>query len=129
MIKIVPLETIEQQQVVNWLNAKELNFFAVPNGQIVMRELPRARQFRVLSHFKKEGVQPGVPDLMIVSKSPLKSKPVALEMKRAVGHRGECTCLSEDQKDWHKRLIQEGWIVIIAHGFEEAIKDLEALGY
>jgi hypothetical protein len=118
-----PLETVEQQRVVNWLRSREpdIAFFSVPNGA--------NKSIAARIKFKREGLDPGVPDILIVTKSPKKDKPIAIEMKRAVNHKAECTCLSPEQKQWHVKLINNGWIIIVAHGAEEAIADLEALGY
>ena len=50
------------------------------------------------------------------------AKPVAIEMKAAKGR------LSPEQRDLHEVMRREGWIVICAFGFEDAVSQLTDLG-
>ena len=64
------------------------------------------------------GVKAGVPDLFL---------PVArgayhgffIEMKRETGGK-----VSPEQKEWHQRLIGQGYAVMVCHGCEEAVSAL-----
>lgn len=117
--KTVP-ESIHQQKVCQWLLKNDLIFFAVPNGyKTSITQAIKA---------KKEGLTSGVPDILILSRTPNRM-PVALEMKRYRGstHKYPCKCLSENQTIWKTRFLENGWAYILAHGYEEAINDLKQL--
>lgn len=78
------------------------------------------------------GASKGVPDLLICTAPPLRPGEqgpwfpgVAVEMKRPDG-KGQVT---PEQHAWHERLRGFGWKVVVAHGFDEARRQLEELGY
>ena len=107
-----PTEHAEQCAVVQWLRARHVWFFAVPNGaKMGARECAK---------MKKEGLESGVPDLLIVDKG----RRIALEMKRRNGGR-----VSPAQKRWLEHLEDEGWTCLIAHGAKEAIEVLTEVGF
>jgi hypothetical protein len=111
------LEHAEQMTLCGWLRAKRIIFFAVPNGA---RRNPRQAAW-----LKAEGLTAGSPDIIIVP--PVLSdgwKHVAVEMKRADGG-----YLSPSQKEMHEAMRGRGWIVCVAHGAMDAIKQLTELGY
>ena len=93
----------EQVNLVNWLayNHKELRFFAIPNGE--------KRNISVAKRLKKEGVSPGVPDLMFPSLFAF------IEMKKEKGGR-----LSNHQKEWLDYLEKCGYKCFVCNGFKEA---------
>ena len=53
-----PSEAQEQEQLCKWLSAKNITYFAVPNGGL--------RSKRTGAQLKKQGVKAGVPDLLII---------------------------------------------------------------
>jgi hypothetical protein len=82
-----------------------VRIFAIPNGE--------ARSRTTGARLKLEGVSPGVPDLFIPAWC------LWIEMKRANGG-----TVSAAQKDWHVYLRTIGHRVIVAHGFEDARKQV-----
>jgi len=99
-----PTEHAEQCAVASWLRARGVAFFAVPNGA----KMGPAEA----SKMKREGLSPGVPDLMVVDQG----NRIALEMKRREGGR-----VSPDQRAWLDHLEGQGWTCYVAHGAEDAI--------
>jgi hypothetical protein len=68
---------------------------------------------REASKMKKEGLEPGVPDLMVVDKGVR----LALEMKSRDLNRST----SKDQDLWLDHLEGQGWETAVCWGAEEAI--------
>ena len=109
--RLVPSEHEEQSVLIQWAalaqpNQPELGLlFAIPNGG---HRLPS-----VAMALKREGVKPGIPDLML---------PVArcgyhalfIEMKAEGG------TLSVHQKWWRSNLISRGFGHAVCYGFEAA---------
>lgn len=109
-----PSEAQEQEAVITWArcNANRLPgldlLFHIPNGE--------ARPTAAGRRLKAQGVQPGVPDLFL---------PVTcgrfhglwIEMKRA-DRSNHPTPL---QAAWIERLRQNGYLVVVAYGADEAI--------
>lgn len=115
-----PTEHQEQAVFVDWMLAHRILYFAVPGGAYFGKKdaIHGAR-------LKRIGLKPGIPDLVIVTRPP--SRPgfvVAVEMKRSVGGR-----LSQNQKDWQAKLEDNEWWVIVGHGADDAIQQMQALGY
>ncbi len=107
----------EQRDVVRWLRSIGCHPVSPLNGSKLSggpRE--RAMQWNKLVGL---GASAGVPDLLICQ-----SPYVALEMKRVKGGR-----VSDEQKVWHKRLAEHGWVVVVGNGASDAIEKLRALGY
>jgi hypothetical protein len=76
---------------------------------------------------KAEGTKPGVPDILIFQTPPrmLKFKGVAIELKSPdVPLR-----LREEQSEWARYLISEGWMFGYFNNAKEAIEWLEYLGF
>ena len=57
IVRKLPTESQEQIMLVTWLVKKGIKFYAIPNGG--------KRNYLEAAKFKREGVQPGVPDLCI----------------------------------------------------------------
>jgi hypothetical protein len=119
----VPTEHAEQSMVCDWLNAHGVLHCAIPNGaKLAGGKKAAARQ---MAKLKAEGLQPGIPDLLIIDPLPGDTtKRVWLEMKRT---RDSDT--SPEQEAWHGRLMQAGDVVVIAYGADQAIRALVRLGF
>jgi hypothetical protein len=104
-----PTEHAEQCAVATWLRMRGVWFFAVPNGA----KMGPAEAAKM----KREGLEPGVPDLLIVDNG----KMLALELKS----RDPKARASKEQKAWLLHLDGEGWDCKVAHGAEEAISWLQ----
>lgn len=66
-----------------------------------------------------------MPDLLLFDPPPIGgSCGVALELKRRKGGR-----TSPKQERWLRELEARGWVALVCHGAEEAIQELERLGY
>lgn len=109
-----PTEHQEQCIVADYLRARGIRFFAVPNGG--------HRHPAVAAKLKAEGCDPGVPDLFVTTRPPgLYGVPyIVVEMKRTKGGR-----LSVEQRDWLEHLKAQGAVTMVAHGADEAIAFLE----
>ncbi len=115
-------ESVQQYRVVRWLEQRGHIFFAVPNGY--------KKSVFQQSQAKREGLKAGVPDIIILTKAK-NGEPTALEMKKYMGsgHRLPCKCIKESQLEWQTTLVGLHWNHVLAHGYDEAINDLIALGY
>ena len=115
-----PTEHEEQAAFCRWLDAKGIGYFAVPNGARV-----RPAQAKKL---KAEGMTAGAPDLVIYADAesvvPVYGRrpPVAVEMKRQT--RGT---VSPAQREMHAALRLSGWVVIVARGCKDAIRQIGAM--
>lgn len=125
-----PLESVEQQRLILWADHKRIGadtvgsfLFAIPNGG--SRAKTTARFSSEAFRMKREGIRPGVPDLMLaVPKQGYAG--LFIEMKRAVK---SLSRVSPEQKIWHKRLSDIGYMVIVAYGAKEAMSAIcEYLG-
>lgn len=83
-----------------------VRIFAIPNGG--------HRGIREATRLKNEGVSAGVPDLFIPEWL------TWVEMKRQKGGR-----VDPEQKEWHAYLQQIGQRVIVARGWEDAMRQLQ----
>jgi hypothetical protein len=114
-------EHSEQVALFEWAawcegKAPELGLlFAIPNGGV--------RHPAVAAKMKAEGVKPGVPDTML---------PIArhnfhgllIEMKYGRNRQ------TAEQKEWDKRLVEQGYIVSVCHSWQDAARILTwYLGY
>lgn len=98
-----------------------LDMFAIPNGGL--------RDKITASNLKREGVKPGVPDVLL---------PVArggwhglfIEMKRRTTGKGAARkqkgSASAEQVQWAERLRSRGYGVLVTVGFEEAKSAIRA---
>lgn len=106
-----------QKRVVAALRLARVSFFHVPNEG----EFPpqyRAKLVRL-------GVQPGVPDLIIVTPSPAYRRPAALELKAPEGKP------SDEQIAWRERFEAhaEHWLYACTHGLSQSLGMLKWWGY
>ena len=110
MVDRIPTEHEEQRQFVSWFRQTYhgVRIFAIPNGGI--------RSKSQAGRLKAEGVSPGVPDLFVPAWA------LWIEMKRQKGG-----SVSLEQKDWHQYLIGIGHKVLIAKGFEDAVRKLNQI--
>lgn len=110
MVDRIPTEHEEQRQFVSWFRQTYhgVRIFAIPNGGI--------RSKSQAGRLKAEGVSPGVPDLFVPAWA------LWIEMKRQKGG-----SVSIEQKDWHEYLMSIGHKVLIAKGFDDAVKKLHKL--
>lgn len=108
---ITPLESEEQESLVQYLTFKKLKFSAIPSGMFT-------KSWAVKKKNKREGLRPGVPDMMII----LPKKLLFIELKRVKGG-----IVSEDQKDWIDKLnkIGDNIEAIVCKGCGEAIDKIE----
>lgn len=116
----VPTEHEEQSAVIEWfdLYAPTVGLdprllFCVPNGS--SKSIPQAMKF------KREGLRPGVPDLMLpVAKyadvRSIRTFGLFIEMKRRHGSQ-----LREDQAEMIALLTAQGYRCVVAKGADEAI--------
>lgn len=110
----------EQALLVQHLTLRGIGFFAVPNGaRLAGRSRDRARQWKWL---EREGVRKGAPDL-VVTRFSRDGRPIVIEMKNVKSGR-----VSTEQKLMHAHLEKEGWAVVVAFGYVEAIEKLRDLG-
>ena len=112
-------EATEQAKIVRRLRHARILFCHVPNGLEVTERAKR--------NLARQGLRPGVPDLLIFTPPPGRPGAVgtALEMKTTA--RG--SALRENQKEWLANLSGCGWATIVGWGAEDALEKLRALGY
>lgn len=129
MTEHIPTEHQEQVLVCDWLRARRVPFFAVPNAQI-LRGLKYGHA--MLAKLHREGLTEGAPDLVLIRPGEEVDDygiahvvgPVAVEMKRI-----KRSTVSPAQKRMHAVLRAEGWIVLVCKGHRDAIAQLEGLGF
>jgi len=116
MTQIIPLETEEQKALVQYLNAKKLFYFAVPNGAVLKgTPLQRARQMKKL---KAEGLIAGTSDIVVL----LKEKILFIEMKRI-----KKSTISKEQKAFLEKVNKFPYAVgKVCKGAKEAIEFIES---
>lgn len=110
-LKVVPTEEHEQIRLATWLDKQGIKFYAIPNGG--KRNLWEAIKF------KRSGVKSGVPDICL----PVPSRSSSLgqfhglyiELKRQSGGK-----ISDTQKFWIDFLNRNGYLAVVACGFDEA---------
>jgi hypothetical protein len=114
---IPPTEHHEACRLATWLRAKGLFFCHVLNeGRKSIRR--RAQE-------KRMGVLAGMPDYLIFTPPPNgRASGTAVELKRQDGKRP-----TRKQLETLERLRGVGWVVCVAHGADEAIEQLKAIGY
>lgn len=106
----LPIATEDQEQkaLVQWLDAKRLLFYHIPNGG--------CRSGREASKFKLLGVKSGVPDLCIpIARGGFHA--LYIELKRKYGGK-----VSDSQMAWLDALRREGNLAEIAFGCDHAIE-------
>jgi len=112
-------EHVEQRALVAWatIQSKTIyelaSLFSVPNGAHVSKAQA--------GKLKSEGLKAGVPDLFLAIPRRGYSG-MFIEMKRVTGG-----IVSQSQKEWHRRLSDNGYLVVVCRGFDAA--KLEILNY
>jgi len=105
-----PTEHQIQSAVIDWCALQGIPVFAIPNGGW--------RHIGVARKLQREGVKPGVPDLMIpVMRG--RYGGMFLELKSKGG------TLRDIQKWWLKTLAYEGYFCAVAFGVDEAIEAIK----
>ena len=147
----MPSESSEQQFLVKKMRRAGIRFCAVPNGG--------RREKREAARLIKEGVEAGVPDLLIFDSPPVATEDLsgeelgvyedmaalsphsryrvacALGMAPGVGlemKRAGGTGVegaSAKQLEWGAALRERGWWWMVGHGWRDAISKLQGLGY
>lgn len=69
---------------------------------------------------KAEGLEAGVPDVLIFSRHD-QYRGVAIEMKAQKGK------VSDRQSEWHRKLSAEGWLVLVCYSAAEAVEAVRGL--
>jgi len=106
-----------QRLAVQALRETRVKFFAVPNGGL--------RSKGTALKLWAEGVQAGVPDLIIIDPPPAKSAVgTVLEFKRRKGG-----VVSEAQKGWLAAFAERGWEARVVCGLAEFHATMQELGY
>jgi hypothetical protein len=119
-----PLEHIEQEQVVDWLEIQKLRH---PKKLLKFSALPFdtfTKSWKVKNKNTRIGVRSGVPDLLIVFDTCI----VFIEMKRQKGERYRLVSSepTKEQKEWIKVLNLPSSVYSQAcYGHKEAITFLE----
>lgn len=111
-------EDAEQNELRKLLDASGLRWFHVPNGGF--------RDHVTAARLCSLGVKTGVPDILITSRPPkrLEARGVAIELKTRDGGR-----VLPDQRRWIQGLTEDGWVVAVCHGSDEAVAFLASLGW
>ena len=112
----VPTEYEEQIKLAEYLDMKGYCWCHVPNGG--------NRNAIAGAKLKRQGVKPGVPDVLIFDDPCNNSNGIAIELKRSNGRLSD---VRETQKEWLANLESEKWLTKIAFGADEAINFLENL--
>jgi hypothetical protein len=114
IIEKTPKEAEEQERLLRILRQQGVVFFAVPNGG--------KRNQREAAGLRRQGVQSGVPDLILPGHD-ARWRCMGIEMKRAKGGK-----VSPEQEAWHGLLRACGWRILVCHGADDAVEQLRALG-
>ena len=118
-LKGCPLEAEEQRLLVEHLRRARIVAYHVPNEG--------RRSKRRGAALKGMGLEPGVPDLIVVSRTRLAPHGVALEMKRQSGTWAQ---VSQDQRRWLWLLeAVEQRTPVVGYGWRDAVAKLRYLGY
>jgi len=112
----------EQKEVVRYLEAKKILFYAVPNGG--------KRHIKTAVNLKEEGVKAGVPDLCICEPNKYYHG-LYIEMKQRTktlksGKKSYSKIkVSDTQKVWHQELRHKNYECVVAYGADEAINVID----
>jgi len=107
-------EEQEQEKFVIWLQEMKYKFSALPLSTYT-------KSWAVKMRNKRQGVRPGVPDLMIIVENFL----VFIEMKR-----GDGGVISNFQKDWIEKLNScTGVKAFVCAGAEEAKRKIRSIKF
>ena len=114
-----PTEYEEQVKLAEYLDMKGYLWCHVPNGG--------NRDVRTGAKMKRQGVKPGVPDVLIFNLPKIGYETcngIAIELKRSNGNPSD---LMDTQKKWLDSLDVVGWETKVAFGADDAIDWLEGL--
>ena len=108
----VPSEAQEQASLFAWASMVESMYPGIER----MHHIPNggSRRPREAAALKRQGVKAGVPDVSLPAARHTYHG-LYIEMKRRAG--GET---SPEQADWHQALMDEGYLVCVCRGWEEA---------
>lgn len=106
-----------QKQIVEYLSiiasTKNIVFFSIPNESLmtalILFNVPDKTRYKLINHFKKMGLTPGIPDLCILGNG----KTIFIEVKRP----GQTT--RESQRIIHRAIGRAGhsvWTVFDVEG-------------
>ena len=102
--------------------AKPILFSATANGG--------KRDKRTAAALKKQGVKPGLPDLLIFTPPPNGvGVGLAIELKRARASGKQRGRVSAHQEIWLEELRSVGWRAEVAYGLDHALEILTRAGY
>lgn len=116
-------EKTEQKDLVRRFRQAGLLFAWVPN-ELAGEVSKHGGMVRQLDCYNR-GLLPGMPDLLLFTRTPSVGVGVAIELKRGDGGNG----LSAEQRDVLGRLQAQGWTVVVARGYVEVLVELRGLGY
>jgi len=117
-----PSEREEQEAICDWMEERNIVFFA-PTNETNVRVTRYGFAGRRIN--QKIGARVGVPDLIIVT--PAKNgKPTGLEMKTANGTLAD---MAEKQLEWKEKMLACGWNHVVGFGADDAERQLICLGY
>lgn len=108
-------ESTIQQQICEYLSIRGIFFFAIQNENLMMMikmfKVPDRTGYALISHAKKMGMVPGMPDLCVILKG--HHQPVFMEVKTETGDK------SKQQIIIHKALFALGFVVHIVRSVED----------
>jgi hypothetical protein len=134
MANNVPTEAQDQARLAAYLDRRGFLWCHVPNeipmpspkglSPSVYQRLKRLI-FGWLMALRARGLKKGVPDALIFTRPKIwigETQPIgmAMELKRAKGGN-----VSEDQQLWLHGLSNIGWYSYVAHGSDDAIREIE----
>ena len=109
----------EHQSVVcDWMDARGIKYFAVPNGFVGGGR----NRFAGINKLKREGMRNGAPDLVLITLTE-DARPVAVEMKTTE----KSSVQSQDQIDIEEEMVCNGWVYILGRGADDAISKIESV--
>ena len=112
----IPTEYEDQCIVFDWLKYCRLDGADMAFASLGGIRLPIGLAVKA----KRAGNKQGVPDILLdCGRQGFKG--LRIELKREKGG-----VLSQEQQDWHFRLKQEGFMVVVAKGANEAIAAIKA---
>jgi hypothetical protein len=115
-----PLEYDECLELVDWLNGWSITYVHIPNEGL--------RSVIEGQRLGKIGLHKGFSDYLVfasIRQQEERGSPgVALEMKRLEG-----SDFSDEQQEWLDRMEALGWDSAVGYGAQDAIEQLQELGY